>query len=662
MRRVSYAQEQEDGGFQRPSFGRGRENRQTGWGRHRTSWESPGRELRQPDEHRESFGQGRADSRNEWGRPHVGCEEPGRRIRQSEEHRRASSGDLQPREIGQRRASRGQTPDGAARRHSGEMRDFRQSGEMRDFGSDWHDEPQGAADVPRAAGRRADFSAGAILSIYFEQKNSNFFQETAPDEFSTDTKTYREPIITLSEFQHWHGNTENMVFVPSEEVKRQGIFQLVDRLEEVFKIHRVVLQRHRLQLLQKAFSKVPQHRDQLIAHLEVGEASARQRKVPFTWREIRRIVLDQFSPIDWWPQLLRIWRESQVQGHRKAVLWLTDYHHWAAVMNKILPDQQPALTDAFQGLLLRGGVSSRLDEELRRREPHFDVYDPQQVADQIRLVSSQFSDGLMETKKEKGEVRRAAAEATARDELAHEWGFDSYQHLTEATNGMSPPKIVKLIQADQEMEIACKRITYAGALADFLHNQGVSKEEFDRRMRDGSCVCCGDKSHRLYSCPVYNSKALEDVKSHTTAQVLAKKDAEVSQQLSHERDAWRTKEARLRDRAQRLRQESAEAREQVNLLTRAGRNRQFRQNFHSNRVQDVATGPPHDLRVAAGAVPVTTTHRAARTHARRDRAAPSIPEGESDFSSATSSSDLDELINDYRESGNGVAGSSLRRH
>jgi hypothetical protein len=58
-----------------------------------------------------------------------------------------------------------------------------------------------AAEFQQASRRRTDFSPGEILSIYFEQKNLKFFENTAPDEFSTDTRTHREPNIELQDFE-----------------------------------------------------------------------------------------------------------------------------------------------------------------------------------------------------------------------------------------------------------------------------------------------------------------------------------------------------------------------------------------------------------------------------------------------------------------------------
>lgn len=231
--------------------------------------------------------------------------------------------------------------------------------------------------------------------------------------------------------------------------------------------------------------------------MQVGQDNCNRKGIPFTWREIRRIVLDRFAPPDWWPKILQLWRESQVQGSRQAVLWLTEYHHWSAVINKVLPGEQTALSDAFQAVVLRGGVSSRLDEELTRRQDRLNVFDPVAVADAITEISSRYSDGLMESrKKETAEVRRAAADTKARDTLAQELGFNDHEHLSHLTGGWSLPAVLKLIEADNEEADASKHTVYAGAIADFLHNRRVSEETFNQRKKDDQCVCCGQHDHR----------------------------------------------------------------------------------------------------------------------------------------------------------------------
>jgi hypothetical protein len=93
--------------------------------------------------------------------------------------------------------------------------------------------------LPPASDISTHLSAGIVLSYYFEHKNERFYTQSEQDEFSTEKKTTKAP--SLTEEEYWHGDTTRMAFVSSGNVEKQGVFQLLDRLENKFYIHDVVL-------------------------------------------------------------------------------------------------------------------------------------------------------------------------------------------------------------------------------------------------------------------------------------------------------------------------------------------------------------------------------------------------------------------------------------
>ena len=209
------------------------------------------------------------------------------------------------------------------------------------------------------------------------------------------------------EEEYWLGDRTRMAHVSSKEVAKQGVFQLLVRLENKFVIHNVVLQRQRLILLYESFSKVPGLYEELLSTIN-GEQPGGEG-IP--WRKIRSLVLDTFSPPDWWAQTLELWRASQVQGSRPGHIWLNEFDHWMSVIQQCLPDHERALPDQFEAKLLRGGVSIRCHNALLGLSVGVDMNDPVQVKTQIRLVCSEYADGLAGEKKDKGELRRAAADS-----------------------------------------------------------------------------------------------------------------------------------------------------------------------------------------------------------------------------------------------------------
>ena len=483
-------------------------------------------------------------------------------------------------------------------------------------------------------------------------KHKLFYDRTEPLEFDTEMRVQKPPLLVDEEY--WLGDRTRMAHVGSKEVAKQGVFQLLVRLENKFVIHNVVLQRQRLILLYESFSKVPGLYEELLSTIN-GEQPGGEG-IP--WRKIRSLVLDTFSPPDWWAQTLELWRASQVQGSRPGHIWLNEFDHWMSVIQQCLPDHERALPDQFEAKLLRGGVSIRCHNALLGRSVGVDMNDPVQVKTQIRLVCSEYADGLAGEKKDKGELRRAAADSaqaasSARETLATELGFASQAELSALTQGASVAGVLKAIRTDRDLEAVCKRVHYSGAMADMLHNSGVTESMFQERMSKGQCVLCGATDHRLYTCPNYSQSKLDDLK----AKVIQTTQVQMLDRWAGERAADRD---RFRSRESKLLREH-----QVNQLTRAGQNRHFTHNFRSNRAQEVAQGgrPPEDdgaLKVSHR--PPGQSTKSSRRSARPDRSAPpSVRDTRAEVSETDSrssfSSDNSALSWQFAEAGNAKSGS-----
>ena len=505
--------------------------------------------------------------------------------------------------------------------------------------------------LPPASDISTHLSAGIVLSYYFEHKNDRFYKKSEQDEFSTEQKTNK---VVLAEEEYWHGDTTRMAFVSSGNVEKQGVFQLLDRLENKFYMYNVVLQRQRLQLLYESFSKVQHHMDNLRKLIEMQSAAAGAQHQGLRWREIRRIVLDNFAPADWWPQTLALWRASMTQGPRPGHIWLTEYCHWSAVIQRCLPGNQRAIAPEFEAVMLRGGVSSRCDEALRTRAFNFDVYDHGQVMQNILEVCHHHSDGLGETKQSKAEVRRSAAESSARETLATELGFTDLAHLSTST-GSTVEAVLKAVRADKELEAACKRVAYTGAMADMLHGKGVTEADFKERMRQGQCVLCGSPDHRLYTCPGYSQSLMDELKANTQQQTQAR--------WAHDRAQYAGREQYWQEKAKRAQEVAKNRQEQINSLTRSGHNREFQQRFTPNQAPAATAGGDGALKAVKKQA---RSARDTRRSARSERAAPAsvreAREAHSDLSSVSSASSDEsaEWLYQMGELGNGGPGSPHR--
>ena len=498
-------------------------------------------------------------------------------------------------------------------------------------------------------------TAGEVLSYYFEHKHAEFDNASAPIEFDPERKEKRIP--PLREDEYWHGDRTRMAHVSSKEVAKQGIFQLLVRLENKFGIHRIELQRQRLLLLYESFSTVPALLDELLATINAERPGGEG----LPWREIRKLVLNTFTPPDWWAQTLDLWRAAQKQGDRRGELWLHEFDHWMSVIQQCLPNHERALPAHFEALLLRGGVSIKCHNALLARSVGVNMSDPVLVRKRIKEVCSEAQDGLAgETKKDKGELRRAAAEAAAqstsaaREALATELGFANQAELSSLTQGASIAGVLKAIRTDRELEAVCKRVHYSGAMADMFHNSGVTEAMFQERMHKMLCVLCGASDHRLYTCPNYSQSKLDELKAkaiqNTQVQML---DRWAGDRAAAERERPRYREQRLRD--------------QVQQLTRSGQNKHFSQNFRTNRAQEMTQGgraPADDGALKVSQRSQVHSARSARRSARPERSAPPTvhdPRAEhSDEDSRSSfSSDNSALSWQFAEAGNARSGSQL---
>jgi hypothetical protein len=54
-------------------------------------------------------------------------------------------------------------------------------------------------------------------------------------------------------------------------------------------------------------------------------------------------------------------------------------------------------------------------------------------------------------------------------------------------------------------------VTYQGAFADMLQNQGVPEATFHQRMRDCTGVLCGMSDIRVFTCPQYSQQLMDKV-------------------------------------------------------------------------------------------------------------------------------------------------------
>ena len=343
------------------------------------------------------------------------------------------------------------------------------------------------------------------------------------------------------------------------------------------------------------------------------------------------------------------------------------------MIQRILPDE-PVLAPKFQGLLLRGGVSARLDEELRRRSGAYVVTDAASVAHAIVDVCSAMG-GCAEVKlkKDKAEVKRAAVD-TARASVASELGFDDPQDFTDmlpVVRGFvkalrsetqqeqltwprdeqaAAAKVTETLQSARDLEAACKRVQYNGAMADMLAQRGVTRELFDQRFRDRQSVLCGQPGHRLYTCPQYSQQILDEHKVQV--------QTETQRQMLHGRDHHRSLEQRLR----------AEA---VNQRTNAGRDRNFRQEFRQSKSRELHAEPQVTVKLTqaqaqaffAGRSTAAAGPSVSQTSAQRTRAAHSVParsQGSVSQSSASDDDSLEDQLITWQELGNDPQGSRRR--
>ena len=513
-----------------------------------------------------------------------------------------------------------------------------------------------------------ELQAGEVLSPYFVIK---YDAHGTGDEHCEDPKNKDIAPKSITDNDCWYGDKSRMAFVGEENAKDQGFFQVLDKLEHKFFIYNVIRVKNRIQWLFRVFEKVPSEAEHLRSFIDMAQQSARAAGGKLGWADIRKLLLREYTPPDWWPQTLDLWRGSQKQGPRPGGIWLTEYNLWSSVIQRILPDE-PVVAPKFQGLLLRGGVSPKLDEELRRRHGQFAVTDAQSVTAAIMDVCT-YQGGCAEAKpkKDKAEVKRVAAE-TAREAIVSDLGFQDQKEFADMlpalrgvvkamrteptdwprTEGAASARITDALRSERDLDAACKRLQYQGAMADMLLRKGVTREMFDQRFRDRLCVLCGQAGHRLYTCPQYSQQMLDEQKVQI--------QMETQQQMLQGREPYRSREQQLRTEA-------------MNARTKAGVARNFQNQFRQDKSRELqATEPQVVLKLSQAQAAellsgrATTTAvlpSASRKSAQRNRAAHSIPAGSQGSVSHSSDSDadsLDEQLITWQELGNEQQGSRRR--
>jgi hypothetical protein len=259
---------------------------------------------------------------------------------------------------------------------------------------------------------------------------------------------------------------------------------------------------------------------------------------------------------------------------------LLKFQHWNVVINRLLPNHQPAISKEFQALLMRAGVNHKLEYELSTIRHN--VYDPVEAQRAIMQGADRHRDGCAEPaperdRKKAGQVNRlgpiaaqdsepetstaiATSESTSEDLLAQACGFRDQAELRRLTAGESPHSVLKKLASLQEIDAECKRLRYDSTVGQWLATScQVSEEDFNRRMQENECVACGSKDHMLTRCPLYRMRSQQ----------------EQTQPFRHDRPPQRTREQRF--------SQQQPVRPQVQQLTNRGRNNSWRQDPHGNR-------------------------------------------------------------------------------
>ena len=335
---------------------------------------------------------------------------------------------------------------------------------------------------------------------------------------------------------------------PPGEHKKQGILQFLLRLEQYLNAKGVYeLSNRQLYLGWCIQSDTCRQQAQAVWTTPSPAAS---------WQTVRHRLLSLFCPGTWIQDLLTQWRASLTQNAQRATVWLSNFLFWQHLVEHIVPGQQ-AITPEFRALLLRAGVTDKVEAKLAAHS--YAVYDPDATHAAIMTVVQHlgYGQGAL-TEKEVATVRRAALTRDAHVEAA-----------------------LKQVEAVQ----ACmKRLQYAGALADWLQRQGVTQIMFDERRARKQCVCCGETDHFLYTCPQYSTEAVA-TQAADRAKHEVRRDTRRVVELA--RDRARTREDRVRGLVH------ERPRDAVNMHTRAGQQRAHQQQFTPNKPHGAA-------RVAAG--------------------------------------------------------------
>jgi len=206
-------------------------------------------------------------------------------------------------------------------------------------------------------------------------------------------KKYPQPRFEAVPEEVVYYGQRTMRMVSARNWEKQGIFEFLDRLEEHFQLTSVTLINHRIGLLKHCVKDFAV-RTEIAELIQSGRQRSRQERRVFPWSEVRKILLDHYSPMTWLDDVVNLWQCSHKQGQKDGRTYLLKFQQWNVVINRLLPDNQPAISKEFQALLMRAGVTARLEYELSTLR--YNVYDPTEAQRAIMQGADRHRDGCAE--------------------------------------------------------------------------------------------------------------------------------------------------------------------------------------------------------------------------------------------------------------------------
>ena len=529
------------------------------------------------------------------------------------------------------------------------------------------------------------YTAGRVLAAYLEALLPDWCRDVEEASRNPAADLQREDRLKDSqvkdppEYVSYHGQTKSLQMVTPENYKKMGILQFLQQFEYWASNHNIRLPRHLESSLSTAFGRNTDCAARLQRALQQGKAASVRTDRPFSYRWMRSIILNEFSPRDWQRQTLVLWRESQAQNFWPVKEWFSHLDQWTAVMTQVAAAGGHEWPRQLQAVILRYGVSAVLDKDLKALPANtYDMSDPDSVREAILECASRYHDGGADPKPKTAEARRTEQAITSGGSRAAAAALDGLSVQEEAefeelvgslddssTKGRA---VLKVLQEHQRVKEVCKRLEYSGALADFLTARGVSEDLFNnRKAQRGVCVCCGE-GHLLASCPIYLQSGLNTVRTRALEQARQ----EMVAQHRQERESWQGERDRWRGREQLLREQlvAQQPRPDYRRLTRAGRNQNWRQD-HFQQAQ-------HEVKMARKRLEEATAKLTEAQHAESSQdglvtqadsrrrppktthMAKSVPEDQQDWGNYSTSS-YDGLDSDESDTKEGVGKNELHR-